>query len=36
MIGDKKVGRPTQSAASKQQMLIHCESVMGEENYDMH
>lgn len=36
MIGEKKNGRPTQRAASSQHMLIHCESVLGEENHEMH
>jgi imidazolonepropionase-like amidohydrolase len=36
MIGDKKSGRPTQRGASRQNMLIHCESVLGEENHEMH
>ena len=36
MIGAKKAGRPTQKASSKVDMLIYCESVLGEENIHEH
>jgi hypothetical protein len=36
MTGEKKAGRPTQQAASRQDMLIHCESILGEENHEKH
>lgn len=36
MIGEKKNGRPTQKGASSQSMLIHCESLMGVENFEKH
>ncbi len=36
MLAAKKAGKPTQKAASKTKMLIHCESVMGEEQHSDH
>ncbi len=36
MIAAKKAGNPTQKKTSKMNMLIHCESVLGEENFHEH
>ncbi len=36
MIGEKKGGKPVQKKASSEQMLIHCESVLGVENHESH
>lgn len=36
MIDEKKSGKPMQKARGKEHMLIHCESILGEENHHSH